>query len=61
MLGTIQRAVKLYYDDKEAWSTLIDSGMSTDFSWNVAAEEYLKIYASLHPEVTPYRRKGKTR
>jgi len=39
----INEAIKTYHD-KEAWATLQNRAMTTDFSWNNQAEEYIKLY-----------------
>lgn len=56
MLYTIKNAVGLYYDDKQAWNGLMRNAMAADFSWDRAAERYMEMYHSLHPEVIPYRK-----
>ncbi len=50
MLYTIEQAVELYYQDKDAWSDLVCKAMSKDFSWNASSEQYKKIYKSLIKE-----------
>jgi starch synthase len=47
MLGAINRALELYNDDREAWETLQKKGMTTDFSWDKSAQEYLAVYQKL--------------
>ncbi len=43
LLGTMLAALQLWAKPKE-WRKLMLNGMSRDFSWMVAAREYLKIY-----------------
>lgn len=47
MFFTLQRAVRLYKEDKETWNTLVKNAMETDDSWSKSAKEYIKIYKSL--------------
>lgn len=54
MLFTIKSAIDLYYNNKDAWKKMQETAMKTDFSWNVAADKYKKLYEQLHPEVEPY-------
>ena len=54
MLFTIKAAIDLYYNNKDAWKKMQETAMKTDFSWNVAADKYKKLYEQLHPEVEPY-------
>lgn len=44
LLRKIKEAVALFRSDSEAWSILIQNGMSKDFSWKVAAEKYFEMY-----------------
>ena len=39
----VEQALKVY-QDKETWATLQRRGMTTDFSWTVSAQEYIKLY-----------------
>ncbi len=43
MLYTINEAIKTFHD-KKAWSDIQNRAMTTDFSWNIQAKEYLKLY-----------------
>ncbi len=54
MLFTIKAAIDLYYNNKDAWTKMQKTAMKTDFSWNVAADKYKKLYEQLHPEIEPY-------
>lgn len=47
MFFTLQRALKLYQEDKEAWNTLVENAMNTDNSWSKSAKEYIETYKSL--------------
>ena len=46
MKDALGRAVELF-KDKEKWYTLTKQVMKTDFSWDVSAKEYLKLYSDL--------------
>ncbi len=41
----IQRPLRLYRADKDAWRRLAVTGMSQDFSWEASAKRYLELYA----------------
>jgi starch synthase len=43
---TIYRALRIY-EDKDTWKTIMERGMSEDFSWKHSAEEYLNLYNKL--------------
>jgi starch synthase len=45
-IAAVQRAFKMY-DNKEAWQTLQQNGMSQDFSWTKSAMKYFKLYQRL--------------
>ena len=44
MLFTIKVAEGIYYDRPDIWRQLVKRNMELDFSWNKAANEYLKLY-----------------
>lgn len=46
-LGAIDRAVDLYYHDRDQWNKLAQNDMKCDFSWKVPAEEYMQLYNEL--------------
>jgi len=46
--SAVQRAVNLYTSDKETISSIRKRGMAVDFSWINSAEEYMKVYKSIH-------------
>ncbi|MDD6043722.1 MAG: glycogen synthase GlgA [Eubacteriaceae bacterium] len=60
MLFTIQKAVKLYYEDRTSFDRLIKQAMSCDFSWKAAAEKYIEMYKRLHPELWQQEKPKKT-
>ncbi len=47
-MGAIDRAVSLYYGDREEWNALAQRDMQCDFSWKVPASEYMQMYKELH-------------
>lgn len=46
-LGAIDRAVGLYYGDREEWNALAKHDMELDLSWQVPANEYMQLYTEL--------------
>ncbi len=46
MLYVIRKAIGLYHN-KSVWSKLMVRGMTSDFSWNKSAGEYIDIYKAL--------------
>ncbi len=47
MLNTIWYAMDIYYNRKDEWNNIIDNGMAVDYSWNVSADKYIKMYQDL--------------
>lgn len=47
LLFTVQRAVKLFREDKTAWKGLTENARKSDFSWDKSAQKYVEIYTSL--------------
>ena len=47
MLNVIYYAMDVYYNRRDAWNKLIDNAMSMDYSWNVSADKYIKMYSDL--------------
>jgi starch synthase len=43
LAATVERALALYRD-KRRWRTIQRNGMKQDFSWDVSAREYVKVY-----------------
>ncbi len=46
-LGAIDRAVGLYYNDRDRWNRLAKHDMEVDFSWRQPAAEYMQLYTEL--------------
>jgi len=49
MLHTLQRALHYYHNRKDVWKTLMERGMSGDYSWRHSAEMYISLYQSILP------------
>ena len=47
LLFAVQRAVRLYQEDKLAWHNICHNAMKVDSSWDTSAKAYLDIYESL--------------
>jgi starch synthase len=43
LLEALQRALAVFHD-KEAWTKMMQRGMSQDFSWDGPAQEYVRLY-----------------
>ncbi len=48
IVSAVQRAFSLYNEDSDAISTIRKRGMAVDFSWINSAEDYMKVYATVH-------------
>ena len=44
MLKTVERALKLYNEEPEAWDKLVVKALQMDYSWNVPAQKYMDLY-----------------
>lgn len=44
---SVQRAISLYYEDKEEFEAIRKRGMEVDFSWTHSALEYMKVYNTI--------------
>ncbi|MGN0369320.1 MAG: starch synthase, partial [Butyrivibrio sp.] len=47
MLGIVNYAKSVYYNNKRAWNKIVDRAMLADFSWGSSAHKYEKLYDSL--------------
>ena len=47
MMNIIWYAMNIYYDRKDEWNNIIDNGMAVDYSWNVSADKYIRMYQEL--------------
>ena len=47
MLFTLERAVKLYEEDRPAWERMMQRAMRKNFSWEASAKRYQKLYVSI--------------
>lgn len=42
--STLRRAIRMYYEDKECWRQLVNTGIDTDWSWTASAKAYESLY-----------------
>ena len=49
LLDAINRAKDLYFNDREAWNTMLRRDMQKDVSWDVPAQAYRALYLELKP------------
>ncbi len=47
MLKIIWYAMDVYYNKKSEWKKLISNAMAADYSWDVSAEKYIRMYSEL--------------
>jgi len=47
LLFAVERAVKIYQEDKVVWETIRQNALKGDFSWDRSANAYITIYESL--------------
>lgn len=47
-LFTVQRAVKLYTENKSEWKNLQNNALLSDFSWTQSASKYMQVYENLY-------------
>jgi len=48
IFNAVQRAISLYTSNKDEISTIRKRGMAVDFSWINSAEDYSKVYETIH-------------
>jgi starch synthase len=44
---TMNRAIRMYHEDKQCWRQLVNRGMSQDWSWTASAKAYESLYKRL--------------
>jgi starch synthase len=44
LLYTVQRAVRLFHEDRPGWDGLVQNAFNPDFSWRKSARQYLELY-----------------
>jgi starch synthase len=44
LVRAVRQAVRLFHDDREAWTRLQQQGMAEDHGWATSAKEYVKVY-----------------
>ena len=49
MLGAINAALSVYWNDRDRWTIMMQEAMSRDFSWHHSAVEYSRLYRRLLP------------
>lgn len=54
MYDTLLEAAEVFWTQPDVWQQLQRQAMSVDFGWGKAADQYMDIYYSLHPEVARY-------
>ena len=47
IVNAVTRAMKLFLEEPETLLEMRKRGMKVDFSWNLSAQEYVKIYEGL--------------
>ncbi len=47
MLDALHRTLDVYFNDKENWHKAVYNGMTSDFSWDRPAGEYMGLYENL--------------
>jgi starch synthase len=44
LIATVERALAVFRNEPERWRAMQQTGMRRDFSWDVSAREYVKVY-----------------
>jgi len=44
LLAAVDRALAVFHNDKDAWTTIMKNGMARDYSWKKPAAEYVALY-----------------
>ncbi|MEI7812739.1 MAG: glycogen synthase GlgA [Ignavibacteria bacterium] len=47
LLKEINRAVKIFQNDKKSWTKIMKNGMKNDFSWVTSSNKYVELYKKL--------------
>ena len=47
MLGIINYAKSVYYNNKREWNKIVDRAMKKDFSWSNSARKYEELYKNI--------------
>ena len=47
MLGAINRALEIYYNNRPVFNKIIDNAMSGDYSWKKSAKKYMNLYCKI--------------
>lgn len=51
MADAVFRAAHLFWDNRDAFNSLVENAMKADFSWKRSADAYITLYHNLHPEI----------
>lgn len=46
-LFAVQRALRLFSEDKSAWNKITENALKSNFSWDQSAQTYIEVYESL--------------
>ncbi|MEW6662305.1 MAG: glycogen synthase GlgA [Bacillota bacterium] len=49
LLFTVQRAVKIYREEKAVWKGLVEKALKSDFSQDKSAQKYVEVYKTILP------------
>lgn len=47
LLNAVERAIKLFSEDKKSWSKLQKNGMKSNFTWLSSSKEYIDLYKKI--------------
>ncbi|MEL7566613.1 MAG: glycogen synthase GlgA [Dehalobacterium sp.] len=47
LLAILEKAVRLYHEDKKTWQSLEDNALKADFSWEESARKYIGLYRDI--------------
>ncbi|MFZ0663191.1 MAG: glycogen synthase GlgA [Acidobacteriaceae bacterium] len=45
--AALERALKIFREDKESWKKIMRNGMAKNYSWDAPAAEYVRVYEQL--------------
>lgn len=47
MMAVINYAMDIFYNRKSEWNAIVKSAMEKDFSWDISADKYIRLYSEL--------------
>ena len=56
--ATVWRALNVYWEKKDVWRQLVQSGMRQNWAWEKSAEQYVRFYEKLRTTVAARRKSG---